>query len=142
MNFKPRLWQILVAGIALFGFTFSGMSRGWFKGMSWVDIPLHFIGGIILGFLFWWLIELPMVQKQNVYHGIFSFLGFASLGNYVWEVYEYMTWNYAYQVVEPWILYSPTVSDVLSDMILASFGSLVAYFFYRLVKRQKIENPI
>lgn len=137
MSIKPKLWHLILGTILLFGFTFKGVGAGWFKGMYWIDIPLHLLGGVLLGFVFWWILDLPVNKDKSTNFIWLAFLGFVSIGNYLWEVYEYATWKYFYDVAEPWKLYSPTVSDLLSDMILASAGSLLVFVLYYYEKRRR-----
>jgi len=132
MKEGPRFWYILVASVVLVVGNFIAVENGWYLGEKWVDIPLHIIGGLLLGLLWWWILYNTNMAKNigSRLVVIASFLGFASIGNYVWELYEYLSWQYLAEALPAWELYSPTVGDVLSDMILATFGALVISLFY------------
>ncbi len=137
MKSFPRLWHVLSLAIVLFGSTYFGVTLGWFRGLYLIDIPLHLIGGIIIGLFWWWLANKFSLNLGGVAPKIFSFVGFVTTVSFLWESYEFITWKYFASVTPIWELYSPTVSDLLSDLVTTAVGALLIGFVYVIVKRKE-----
>ncbi len=136
MTKSPRLWHILVLAIALFGLTYVGVGRGWFRGMYFIDMPLHVIGGVIIALFWWWITSRFKITLGRLIGTLASFVGFSAIVNLLWEAYEYITWEYFAEVTPRWELFAPTVSDVLLDLSLAILGSLLVAIVYCLYRRK------
>lgn len=117
---------------------FMAIETGLYNGNVWVDIPLHFLGGVLLGIV--WLVILQKTQYGAVLPlRVCGTIGFALFGSFIWETLEWSvsallpSFAYAYK------FYSYTVSDVLSDMVFGlAGGCVVAGVVFLLSHRERL----
>ncbi len=111
----------------------------------WLDIPMHFAGGLAMGLLAlalwqegivevrfkgwlakhleWWLVPL------------FIF-GFVALVGVAWEIYEYVMDNYFTAVIDGvyQIVRQPSLADTMFDLVMDLLGATVVAA-YSLIKK-------
>lgn len=121
--------QIILIVAAMIAIHFVALRVGLYQGTVWVDMPLHFAGGIVLGMVALWLL-----QRSNLSTKLGSpsnlalsaiIVSFALLGSFIWEALEFSFWHFLPNLANPLKLYSSRVSDVLSDMIFGLLGGVV-----------------
>ena len=93
--------------------------------IGWFDVLMHFLGGLSLGVLVFWVVFLSgfLVKKMpgNPYSAVFITFVMVLVIGVLWEVFEYV-----YDIAaEP----HEYVSDTIVDIIMDSFGALVAGFY-------------
>ena len=131
MKFRYIVIVGFIMGLGHFG----ALKLGLYQGKIWVDMPLHFLGGIFLAMIWWWLTCVLRTKMEDKTVVLTSFLGFVSIGSTIWELYEYGLWYYYTEIAKNLKLYSPEVSDVLSDMTLALLGGIfIAILYMRRIK--------
>ena len=94
-----------------------------------IDIPQHILGGIILGIIWLKVINLQFhfsLQKTVIFISISSFVIFVG---FLWEILEFIVWQLFPNFANSFKFYSPTVQDLLSDMISNLIGGLVVAFY-------------
>jgi len=71
----------------------AGILNSWYFTYPWIDIPMHFLGGMWAVFFLFWIFE----KKKNDYlftsPKVLSFLfalGFAALVGILWEFFEFL----------------------------------------------------
>jgi len=121
-----RLRTIITLTVILTALHLAAIFLGLYRGKVWVDIPLHLIGGALLG-LFWiWLLEQSSTRHKfgepsPLFIG-FSITGFSLFGSFLWEIWEFLFSTLASGPAFFLKIYSFTVSDVLSDMFFGIIG--------------------
>lgn len=127
---KVRLWHILVVVSFMFAGHFTAVAFNLYaKTPLFVDGPLHFLGGVLLGMI--WLFILDIIEEPITSNLLFaaSIIGFALFGSVLWEVFEF-TLSHAYPTLAwKYRLLSFSVDDLLSDVLLGfSGGAVVAIY--------------
>lgn len=124
-----RLRTIIIFTVLLTALHLSAIFSGLYQGKVWVDIPLHIIGGMLLGFFWVWVLERSSARQRlgspsKIFIG-FSIISFALWGSFLWEVWEFLFSTFASGPALLLKIYSFTVSDTLSDMFFGIVGGLI-----------------
>lgn len=108
---------VLVAGLFSFHFFFA-LPNDWYWHYVWLDVPMHFLGGLWAGLAVTWGLRFLGFRASfmMVYAGVLL-IGVA------WEVYEYLVGiqreaNYAF--------------DTSLDLVMDSIGGIMGFFAARL----------
>lgn len=114
--YKVSLWLV----IGIFFLNALAMKYHWYFSLWWYDMPMHFLGGVFIGFL-----ALVIFPKKPVLN---AFLCVLIIG-ILWEVFEFS--------LDTFITYNPhNYLDTLSDIAFDLAGGLSAVFYY--LKRAKV----
>ena len=111
--------SVLIAGLHL-----GALKYYWYWTYWWFDIPLHFLGGIVIGLLFLTLhrSSVLMYKKDKINFFIMIMLFVLMIG-FAWEVFEVFI-DLA-RVTEP-----DFISDTTFDIFLDFAGGLTAYMIF------------
>src|SRR3989344_5247275 len=123
---RNLLYGSLALAVLLLILNQAALNYDLFWKLWWYDIPMHFLGGLVLGCGFAWFFG--SMQERTAHFSdtavILSILGAVLLGGFVWEIYEYyfdLTYN-------PHLNY---VLDTVKDIIMDMLGASVAVWFYK-----------
>lgn len=109
--------------------TLAGMHH-WYWTMRWFDMPMHFAGGVWLGFLgVWWYYTRKGEVPSSFLATLAVSLAFAIGVGVMWEVYEAMVSHITVGKVNAW-------NDTKSDMMFDIFGGTVASIAMWVTRRQ------
>lgn len=102
----------------------------------WYDIPMHFLGGLVLGSTFMWFFGSLQEQKHlfSSLAVIVSVLFSVLICGALWELYEYV-FNLTYN---PHFGY---VFDTTKDMFMDMFGALAVLLFYKRERATLTRTP-
>ena len=124
--YKKFLYASGALAALLFVLNQAALNYDLFWRLWWYDIPMHFLGGLVLGCGFAWFFG--SMQKRTVRlsdtAAILSILTAVLVGGVAWEIFEYnldLTYN-------PHLNY---VLDTTKDMIMDMLGASVAIWFYK-----------
>ena len=137
IKFIHIIFLLLIVTVIHFGSVLGGL----YEGKVWVDIPLHFFSGMILGVFWLWIIQrtgyniTPDSSKKLLIS--ISIIGFALIGSFLWEVFEFLFWKFLPNYSLPLKLYSSTVSDVLTDIFAGLIGGIVIAILAILPKKKR-----
>ena len=99
---------------------------------DWVDIPMHFFGGVSVGIMYTLIIKELQASKHINYLRptfyfviVLSLVGTTAVG---WELYEFI-WDFFFHIGG-----QPSLADTMIDMILGLVGG-VCGFLYTISKR-------
>ncbi len=124
---KIKLSFILIGAGILTVLHLGALYVGFYEGKVWVDMPLHFLGGVLLGLVGLWIFEKAFhdvsIQRTSLLIAIVV-VATSLFGSFLWEIFEFFLRDRAPMIALPLKLYSPTVSDTLSDMFLGTIGGL------------------
>ena len=109
---------------------FSAIEWGLYSGKVWIDIPLHFLGGALLGVIWLYLSKKIFSSPPSCPLAIFQTGSFALLGSFAWEALEFAVSELFPAFALRYKFYSFTVSDVISDMAFGLLGGVIAAMFY------------
>lgn len=114
---------------AIFVLNSAGSFFGWYQLMGWYDNFMHFLGGLWLSLVFFWIF-FGYIQKQytkskqiQVY---FLTLCFVFVAAVFWEFLEY-----GVQMVAKLPGLFATFSDSISDVVFGLLGGTLGYFYTR-----------
>lgn len=124
MKVRLRHLVLLFLLISLLHFLFA--KQQWYRFYG-LDLALHFLGGI--GFALGWLWLNDLLQRKVDY---FSVIMFALFGSFIWELYEFSVSSLLPKLAQTAAWYSPSVSDVLSDMFAGLIGGIVVSAILKL----------
>lgn len=108
-----------------------------YRVFPWIDIPLHFWGGVLLALPFYWFFyRFPRLLKINELPFIVLLilvLGWTTLGGVLWEFGEFL---YGARTARPIQL---GVADTLGDLFFDMLGGLTVALLLKLLyhKREK-----
>ncbi len=97
----------------------------------WVDMLLHFLGGVMAASIFFILAEskFPLIELPGgFWAGILATVSFVALIGVFWEFYEYLLDYFLY-------VHQMTLSDTLSDLVFDLLGGILAGMAYLRSKK-------
>jgi len=112
----------------------------WYWKFLWLDIPMHFIGGLWLGLAGLWLwYHTPHLARLRERTNLSPFLVALVTGvliGLVWEAYEYLVWTYSGKGLPP-----EYPLDTVSDLVMDTLGAVTGYGLYRVLARKSVARP-
>ena len=131
--FDRRIYVFVMAIVGLFLFDGVAVYFTWYWKYQWLDIPVHFIAGLILSMLFYYLVFTNQVtawwlkikrNKRNTFTVMVFWVLVVAVG---WEIFEFM-WGRTH-------LSSKFAVDLFLDITVTCGGALVGYW---TIKRYKL----
>lgn len=101
-----------------------------YRKTPFVDLLQHFLAGIVLG-LIW--IEINKSKPEKLHR--MSIIGFVLLISLMWELFEFLFWKLLPAYSSIFMLNSPTVEDMITDLLAAFMGSLIISRYRDLGKK-------
>src|SRR3989344_1282183 len=98
----------------------------------WIDKVLHIMAGVGAAKLWIWLLQTRFKISLDSIHraiSVSSILGFVLCAAVLWEVFEFAFWTAVPTYALAFNLYSPTVFDVLSDIMTNLIGAILFIVF-------------
>lgn len=140
---RVRYYHVISVLILITAGHFLALRIGLYHGKVWIDMLLHFIAGIFFGISWLWLLQSFFLRRlfNKVSRSLeaLSMAGFALFASFSWEVFEYLLNHFYPQLTTRLRIFSPDVSDVLSDMFFGLLGG-VAFavpFLLLSIRREK-----
>ncbi|MDD4761610.1 MAG: hypothetical protein PHZ25_01105 [Candidatus Pacebacteria bacterium] len=118
-----------------------GTWRDWYWNLSWLDIPMHFLGGFFIAVFFLWIRKnLPfLVGKNNFFVDFIIILGFVALIGVLWEFFEYfLDYFFANRGVMP--LSQVSLQDTLGDLFFDLVGGFSARLIHSALSSLKVNS--
>ena len=112
-----RLAPLLLLSVSVAYVHINGITRGWYWEYPWLDTPMHFLGGVIVGLLVLWGSERlwgARLSFATVVLGVF-FVGIC------WEVFEY---SLGLIEASREVYLKDTATDLIFDMLGGSVAAL------------------
>jgi hypothetical protein len=99
----------------------------------WFDIPMHFLGGVIVAFFIYLMLQwkLPNIVRSGNSHFLRYLLFGALFVGLLWEALELKTGL-------TFVSQSDYIVDTISDLIIDLMGASFFYFVIQLKSRAKI----
>ena len=110
--------QLAVLSLICFLYVYLGMGYDYFVSLPWWDVLLHVLGGIWLGFFYYWVNALFKIRSSLVYCIFFVFA--VGIG---WEVFE-RALHIGGSVFMSYRV--DTIKDLLDDCMGGLLGAVVA----------------
>jgi hypothetical protein len=114
-----------LAGLIFIIFILNFLAQKFYLYFSiwWFDMPMHFLGGLWLGFFFLWILSYKdTVLKLDVLSVLKTLSGVLVLGIF-WELFEFYFINHMAE--NPF-----NVLDTVSDIFFDIAGGLLGVFYY------------
>lgn len=101
---------------------------GWYYNprLVWIDIPLHFLGGLLVG-IWAWLVFGRGPRAHSFIHKWVLIFGVTALVGVSWEFFEWILDH----VLSQWYVFprnQPSVDDTLGDLFMDLLGGVVGGF--------------
>ena len=108
----------------------------WYSSLWWFDMPMHYLGGLFLGFFVLGLVlytPLGKREKKTTSYDYILFLlaGVIAIG-LLWEMFEYVVDLNTTQI-------GFNLSDTLSDIMFDTAGGLTFILYYLSLHTKKVE---
>jgi hypothetical protein len=103
--------------------TLGAMKFYWYQAIWWFDMPMHFLGGVVIVFLLAYFFRSYLSMKEVPQIINFLLLGVVIIG-VGWEVFEYIFYN----IIAGKIF---IISDSLSDIFFATAGAITGIFLVK-----------
>lgn len=139
--------SLIVLPLALAVGNFFSIYFGWYSDprFDWIDIPLHFLGGVFVVLFFWWLGG--KYQRFNLFHNDFLknlivYLSLAALVGVLWEFFEF---SFDYFFVNSarfnyLNLAQVSKADTMADLFFDLVGGFAAGIFLSQFNKRKNFN--
>ncbi len=126
MNRKKLSIRLVSLVLFIFIVNFAAMKFYWYSAIWWLDMPVHFLGGVWLALAIIWLFPKEFLSSREIFKII---IGVLLLG-ILWELFEIS--------VNESLLNNPfNILDTLSDLSFDLAGGLagVLYFIKRIMHK-------
>ncbi|MBI3588986.1 MAG: hypothetical protein HY093_01030 [Candidatus Liptonbacteria bacterium] len=121
------------------------LNQAWYDAFWWFDIPMHLIGGALVGLFFFTLFTKPLknlFSERRFFLLLILSIGFASLIGLLWEFYEYLKDVYVFKLHPLDFAPNPnTLPDTLDDLLNDLTGSLTLSLLFLFFSFRKPVNP-
>jgi branched-subunit amino acid transport protein len=124
LNLKRKLFvRLAVLVFLVFLLNTAGSLFGWYELAFWYDDVMHFLGGIWLGLLVFWVFFNYEVRKnklKKIHHAVLPFIVLVVMGALFWEGLEFGTqalWN------NPGLLAEK--ADSIRDILWGTLGGFI-----------------
>ncbi len=108
---------------------------GFYRSMSWVDMPVHFLAGVLSAAVFYWFFQrFPshFDASRHFWVTLLMVLGFAALVGILWEfiefLYDFLIAKYSFNLDTLQFGLRDTLGDLLFDLL----GALALAIFVKL----------
>ena len=109
--------------------------------ISWIDIPMHFSGGVLVGLIFLWLVQMYPQQfklPSNFWARALLITSFGALMGVIWEFAEF---TYDLVAIGHGLrLAQQGVSDTMGDLFFDIVGAFTVATFQKLIYNGKDQN--
>ncbi len=133
--------KVVSLGLVLFGAHFAAGFYSFYWKISWIDIPMHFLGGVLAGLIFLWLVEIHPQQfrlPSNFWARALLIVSFGALMGVIWEfaefTYDLVAVSHGLRLVQQGIF--DTIGDLFFDII----GAFTVATFQKLIYNEKDKN--
>lgn len=114
---------------------FAAIMQHWYWSIRWFDIPMHYLGGVFAGMLFYWIFSEALTALTNAkvpFWVLFAFtLGWAALIGVIWEFSEYASDMLLLGRVEVIERAQQGMQDTMEDLFLDLLGGASVALFLR-----------
>ena len=118
---------------------FTAVSIGLYEqSVIWIDKVLHVMAGVAIAMSWFWIMQRALktsVENVPTLITISSTIGFVLFIALFWEIFEFAYWKGVPEWANKFKFYSPTIVDVLSDMISNLVGGAAFSLFISRKKR-------
>ena len=92
----------------------------------WFDIGMHFLGGVLIGLLFVWIMQFLFSTHARALSLTNTLIVVLTVG-IVWEVFEFVVGARVFE-------HTAYVIDTTLDLVMDLVGALGAYFLFRFLR--------
>ncbi|HZX01193.1 MAG TPA: hypothetical protein VFE87_02260 [Candidatus Paceibacterota bacterium] len=130
--------KVIPLGLVLLGVHLTAVFYSLYWGVRWIDIPIHFSGGVLIGLVFLWLVEMYPGQFKlpgNFWARALLIISFGALMGVVWEFTEF---TYDLFVVGHGLRSAQQgVADTMGDLFFDIIGTFTVATFQKLIYNEK-----
>lgn len=105
----------------------------WYWIYRWIDIPMHFLGGVWVGLAaLWFWYHSGHIDNKHASIRPLALVLLAGLGiGLLWEIYEYVLWYITGENLP-----SNYIADSILDIIMDVLGAFASYGVFDYFRRQ------
>ena len=121
-----KLRHLIILAAVIGTVHFAAIPLGLYEGRVWIDMPLHFLAGVLFAFL--WLLAAQEKITSKVLLSL-SAISFSALASVLWEGYEFVLLTLFPEIAFQFKMYSPTLGEGLRDISFGLLGGIVGALF-------------
>lgn len=125
MTMNSKISYLIILFLIILGLHLLGVFAGLYERQIPIDFPQHILAGVIFGLI--WLRWLKPEARADFSKWIIfvSILGFVTLLGSLWEILEFVVWKLFPAFVNSFKFYSPTVGELLDDVVANLIGGVL-----------------
>lgn len=127
-SFKKAIFILLFLIIA---FDFLALKNFWYWKFLWLDMAMHFSGGLWVAMVYTFLISKYEIKTPIFFNFIFG-ISFVALIGVLWEITEFLR-DLIFQSAPVLQL---GASDTISDLFFDLLGAAIFLIIYRLMEKK------
>lgn len=135
MKKKPFSIYLLILIVVIAILNMLAVSFSWYWRIWWLDMPMHFLGGLWVGLTSIWIFYNKDTavncneNKRNYSHIFFISIASVLLVGILWEIFEFgVNANVSFSIQN-------SLSDTLSDLFFDLLGAVFSSIYY--IKREE-----
>jgi len=133
--------KVIPLGLVLLGVHLTAVFYSLYWNIRWIDIPIHFSGGVLIGLMFLWLVDMYPRQFRlpgNFWARALLIVSFGALWGVIWEFTEF---TYDLTVIGYGLkLAQQGVADTMGDLFFDIVGTFAVATFQKLIYNEKDQN--
>ena len=131
MNSQKTPWILFFLLVVLWALNSIAGIFDLYYMISWYDLFMHTLGGIILGLISVVVLrKTPVLQKMSPIHKILWIITCGILGGIAWEVFEYVQDVYLHTAMQ--ISVRDTATDIIADTVGAGLVGIIYFLRKKL----------
>jgi|TARA_Y100000310_G_C20702899_1_gene831660 hypothetical protein len=99
--------------------------------IPWFDVPMHFLGGVAIGFMFFFILKYFENEKMIKINPFFNALFIISLVSLIAILWEFAEFSLAFIFS---VIHKGSIEDTLLDLTLGIMGGMVAVILLEIKK--------
>lgn len=106
----------------------------WYWRIWWLDMPMHLVGGIIIGMLALWYLKQnkkELLPALGFFDQLFLVLGASALVGVFWEFYEFFLDMFVLKSQLAFYMTQLGAVDTVKDLANDLFGAAIAFLIFR-----------
>ncbi|MFH1188481.1 MAG: hypothetical protein V1652_01395 [bacterium] len=139
------LKTIILSFISIAAFHIIATIFHWYWLIRWLDIPMHFIGGVFVTLVFYWLFERIFPHHFNIHHSFWTtllfVLGWVALIGVLLELMEFSL-DVCFIHKSLSVMQQQGLRDTMGDLCMDLLGGMILAFFMKIWynKKSKIKE--
>jgi len=126
---KSKISNLIILTLVILTLHLIGVFAGLYERQIHIDIPQHILAGVMFGLVWLWWLKPETRADFSKWLIVVSTLGFTALIGAAWEILEFVVWKLLPTFANGFKFYSPTVGELLGDIVANLIGGFMIGFY-------------